>query len=45
MCHSMVPLSEWRNDAYQNFFNALTVAQYQIPEVLIVCENKVLRGN
>ena len=43
---SMIPLVELRNDGRENLINSLFVAsQYTIPEVVIVFENKILRGN
>ena len=41
-----IPIGETRNDACNNLLSALTIAgHYSIPEVLIVFDNKVLRGN
>jgi 60kDa lysophospholipase len=43
---SQIPFSELRNDAYDNFLGALTLAgHYVIPEVTLFFNNKLLRGN
>mmetsp|Transcript_25739 Transcript_25739/g.18225 ORF Transcript_25739/g.18225 Transcript_25739/m.18225 type:complete len:134 (-) Transcript_25739:1054-1455(-) len=43
---SQIPLSELRNDAGNNLLVSLLVAgQLEIPEVMIVFDNKILRGN
>lgn len=43
---SQVPLSQPRNDGFQNLLNAITIAgHFTIPEVLIAFYNKLLRGN
>lgn len=43
---SQVPFSELRNDAYDNFLGALTIAgHYIIPEVTLFFSNKLYRGN
>jgi lysophospholipase len=43
---SQIPLSEARNDGVNNLLSALTIAgHYTIPEVLVVFDNKILRGN
>jgi 60kDa lysophospholipase len=43
---SQIPFSELRNDAYDNFLGALTLAgHYIIPEVTLFFHNRLLRGN
>jgi len=43
---SQVPLSEMRNDAFENLLGALTIAgHFTIPEVAIYFYNKLFRGN
>lgn len=43
---SQVPFSELRNDAYDNFLGALTIAgHYVIPEVTLFFRSRLLRGN
>jgi len=43
---SQVPLSEMRNDAFENLLGALTLAgHFTIPEVSIYFRNKLFRGN
>jgi len=43
---SQVPLSEMRNDAFENLLGALTLAgHFTIPEVTIYFRNKLFRGN
>lgn len=43
---SQVPLSQMRNDAFDNFLGALTVAgHYLIPEVTVFFNHKLFRGN
>jgi len=43
---SQVPLSEMRNDAFENLQGALTIAgHFTIPEVAVYFYNKLFRGN
>lgn len=43
---AQVPIGETRNDSINNILCALTIAgHYIIPEVLVVFDNKLLRGN
>jgi lysophospholipase len=43
---AQVPMGEIRNDAVNNLLCALTIAgHYIIPEVLVVFDNNVMRGN
>jgi lysophospholipase len=43
---AQIPMGEPRNDAVNNLLSSLTVAgHYSIPEVLVVFDNKILRGN
>ena len=43
---AQVPVGETRNDALNNLLCSLTIAgHYTIPEVLLVFDNKILRGN
>lgn len=43
---SQIPVSESRSDAIDNMLGALTIAgHYEIPEVCIFFDNKLLRGN
>lgn len=43
---SQIPFAEVRNDAYDNFLGALTLAgHYVIPEVTLFFQNRLLRGN
>jgi 60kDa lysophospholipase len=43
---SQIPFSELRNDAYDNFLGALTLAaHYIIPEVTLFFHNRLIRGN
>eukprot|EP00301_Raphidiophrys_heterophryoidea_P020800 c5399_g1_i1.p1 GENE.c5399_g1_i1~~c5399_g1_i1.p1 ORF type:complete len:671 (+),score=149.68 c5399_g1_i1:88-2013(+) len=43
---SQVPLTEQRNDARENLLGALTIAgHFCIPEVLLMFNNQLLRGN
>jgi lysophospholipase len=42
----VVPIGEARNDAINNLLCAITVAgHYQIPEVLLLFDNTLMRGN
>lgn len=41
-----VPMGETRNDAINNLLCALTIAgHYHIPEVLLLFDNQIMRGN
>ncbi len=43
---SQIPIAESRNDAIDNVLGALTIAgHYEIPEVCLYFDNKLLRGN
>lgn len=43
---AQIPLGETRNDAANNLLCSLTIAgHYDIPEVLIVFDNLIMRGN
>jgi len=43
---SQVPLSEMRNDAFDNILGAITIAgHFTIPEVMIFFKDKLYRGN
>ena len=43
---SQIPIAELRSDAVDNLLGALMVAgPFQIPEVVIYFDNKILRGN
>ena len=42
---SQVPISEWRSDAESNLIGALTVAEYCIPEVTVLFNGSLFRGN
>lgn len=43
---SQIPICEARNDGVNNLLSALTIAgHYLIPEVLLVFDHKILRGN
>lgn len=43
---SQIPLVELRNDGRNNLINSLVIAsQYNIPEVVVVFDNFILRGN
>ena len=43
---SMIPLAAMRNDALNNLMTSLTVAgHFTIPEVLLVFNDKIFRGN
>jgi 60kDa lysophospholipase len=43
---SQLPIGEARTDAIDNFLGALTIAgHYEIPEVCLYFDNKLLRGN
>lgn len=43
---SQVPIGEARNDAINNLLCAITVAgHYQIPQVLVLFDNTLMRGN
>ena len=43
---SQIPLSTVKNDGYNNLLGSLLLAsQTKIPEVLVVFDNKILRGN
>jgi len=43
---SMIPMSQLRNDGNNNILTSLILASnYKIPEVMVVFNNKILRGN
>jgi lysophospholipase len=43
---SQIPIGSVRNDAVNNLLSSLTIAgHYVIPEVLVVFDNKIFRGN
>ena len=43
---AQIPIGETRNDALNNLLCSLTIAgHYLIPEVIVVFDNKILRGN
>jgi len=43
---SQIPILELKNDAVDNLLTSLMIAgQYQIPEVMVCFNNKLLRGN
>jgi len=42
---SQIPISEWRNDAHNNLLASFEVSQYKIPEVVVVFNRTLMRGN
>ncbi|CAI2386185.1 unnamed protein product [Moneuplotes crassus] len=42
---AQIPISEWRNDAESNLIGALTVAEHCIPEVTVLFNGSLFRGN
>jgi L-asparaginase/Glu-tRNA(Gln) amidotransferase subunit D len=44
--HHIVPIGETRNDAINNLLCSLVIAgHYKIPEVLLLFDNSLMRGN
>jgi L-asparaginase len=43
---SVIPMSHLKNDGHNNILTSLIIAsEYKIPEVIVVFDNKILRGN